>query len=101
MNKKDIIEIDYDKMGFLLTMKNWFTNIENIEGPFVVWSSKSFGSKHAGDVYTTSIIQYIEGIIDKGWYSDIENKDILNWMRELYIVNHKRPHIHTPLITTI
>ena len=28
-------------------------------------------------------------------------KDILNWMRELYIVNHKRPHIHTPLITTI
>ncbi len=101
MDKKDIIEIDYDKMGFLMRMKNWFTTIENIEGPFVVWSSKSFGSKHAGDVYTTSIIKYIEGIIDRGWYSDIENKDILNWMRELYIVNHKRPHIHTPLITTI
>ena len=98
MDKKDIMEIDEDKMGFLLTMKYWFITIENIEGPFVVWSSKTFGG---GDVYTASIIKYIEGIIDKGWYSTESNKDILNWMREVYIVNHKRPHIHTPLITTI
>lgn len=96
MDKKDIVEIDYDKMGFLMRMKNWFTTIENIEGPFVSWGFANRG----GDVYTKTLIEYIEGIIDVGYYSD-GNKDVLNWMRGLYIVNHKTPHIHTPLITTI
>lgn len=100
MDKKDIMEIDEDKMRFLLTMRDWFKRIEEKEGPYLSWSwsGKSFG---AGDVYTSSIIKYIGGIIDKGWYSDVDNRDILNWMRELYIVNHKRPHVYSPLITTI
>jgi len=98
MDKKDIMEIDEDKMRFLLTMRDWYTRIEEKEGPYRSWSSKSFGG---GDVYTDSIIKYIDMIIDRGWYSDVENKDILNWMRELYIVNHKRPHVYSPLITTI
>ena len=38
MDKKDIMEISEDKMGFLLTMKHWFIVIENIEGPFVAVS---------------------------------------------------------------
>ncbi len=98
MGEKDIMEIDEDKMRFLLTMRDWFKRIEEKEGPYRSWSSKSLGG---GDVYTDSIINYIGGIIDKGWYSDVDNKDILNWMRELYIVNHKRPHVYSPLITTI
>ncbi len=98
MDKTDIMEIDEDKMRFLLTMRDWFMRIEEKEGPYRSWSSKSLGG---GDVYTDSIINYIGGIIDKGWYSDVDNKDILNWMRELYIVNHKRPHVYSPLITTI
>lgn len=98
MGEKDIMDIDENRMRFLITMKDWFTNIEDSDGPFIYWSSTTFG---AGDVYTSTIIRYIENVINRGWYSDRDNKDILNWIRELYIINHKRPHIHTPLITTI
>jgi hypothetical protein len=98
MDAKDIMEIDENQMRFLITMKDWFIAVEDSDGPFIYWSSTTFG---AGDVYTTTIIKYIDMIIDTGWYDRGNSKDILNWMRELYIVNHKRPHIHTSLITTI
>ena len=98
MGEKDIMEIDENQMKFLITMKDWFIKVEDMEGPFIYWSSTTFG---AGDVHTTTIIKYIESIIDKGWYDKVNNRDILNWMRELYLINYKRPHSYTSLITTI
>ena len=100
MDAKDITEIDYDKMRFLMTMKEWFIKVEQENtrvnlGTYIYWSSTML----KGSISTKNIVDYIDDIIGRGWYSDTSHKDILNWMRELYVINGKGSNTISPITT--
>ncbi len=88
MDLKDLIVLNEDKVFLLNRMREWFKEceVENSfwsPGTYLTWSSTTM----EGTMSTTTIVAYIDWVIDKGWYSDIESRGTLNWMRELYIVN--------------
>jgi hypothetical protein len=94
------MEIDYDKMRFLMTMRDWFKEceVENSfwsPGTYLTWGSTTM----EGTMSTTTMVAYIDWVIDKGWYSDIDSKSTLNWMRALYIVNGKGNTTISPITT--
>jgi hypothetical protein len=100
MDAKDITEIDEGKMWLLMKMKDWFIRVEKENtrvnlGTYIYWSSTML----KGNLSTKNIVDYIDDVIDRGWYSDISNKDILNWMRALYIVNGKGSNTISPITT--
>ena len=100
MDAKDIMEIDEGKMWLLMKMKDWFIKVEQENtrvnlGTYIYWSSTML----KGSISTKNIVDYIDDIIDRGWYSDTSHKDILNWMRELYIVNGMGYNTISPITT--
>jgi hypothetical protein len=100
MGEKDIMEIDEGKMWLLIKMKEWFIKVEQENtrvnlGTYIYWSSTML----KGSISTKNIVDYIDDIIDRGWYSDTSHKDILNWMRELYIVNGMGYKVSSPITT--
>ena len=100
MGEKDIMEIDEGKMWLLIKMKEWFIKVEQENtrinlGTYIYWSSTML----KGKISTKNIVDYIDDIIDRGWYSDTSHKDILNWMRELYIVNGMGYNTISPITT--
>lgn len=101
MDLKDLIVLNEDKIEFLYKMREWFKDcdVENSygsPGTYLTWSSKT---REGTMSTTTTIVAYIDWVIDKGWYSDIESKETLNWMRELYIVNGKGSTTIYPITT--
>jgi hypothetical protein len=92
MDVKDLIVLSENKVKLLLTMKHWFKECElensyGNPGTYLMWGTYLGSSTMESTMSTTTIVAYIDWVIDKGWYSDIESKETLNWMRELYIVN--------------
>lgn len=104
MDLKDLIVLNEDKMRFLLTMRDWFKECE-VEngywnpGTYLTWGTYLGSSTMESTMSTTTIVAYIDWVIDKGWYSDIESKGTLNWMRALYIVNDKGYTTISPITT--
>jgi hypothetical protein len=100
MDNKDIMEIDEDKIEFLYKMREWFKDCEvensySSYGTYLTWGSKT----REGTMSTTTIVAYIDWVIEKGWYSDIDSRGTLNWMRALYIINGKGSTTIFPITT--
>ena len=92
MDKKDLIVLSEDKVFLLNRMREWFKECElensyGNPGTYLMWGTYLGSSTMESTMSTTTIVAYIDWVIDKGWYSDIESRGTLNWMRALYIVN--------------
>jgi hypothetical protein len=97
MNVSDLEILTGDRKKWLIRIRDWFEIVDSIDKS-LTWNSTKLG----GELYTISIIVYLDEIISKGHYDSSIYSNTLNWMRELYIVNHKTPpHLRTPIITTI
>ena len=92
MKETDVQDIDTDKMQLLMKMRDWFTLISS-RGDNINWSSRQLG----GSTYTRTMIEYLDDIIERGWYSNTEHSSVLNWMRELWILNKKGVEIDNPI----
>jgi hypothetical protein len=94
MDYMEMIILDKDKMSLLIKIRDWFTTMSS-RGDNIDWSSNDLG----GSVYTRTMIEYLDDIIDRGGYSEREHKNVLNWMRELYIINGMGKEVISPITT--
>lgn len=94
MGEKDIMEIDERKMALLIRMRDWFDEMSSMG-----WNVEWYSTTMKGKAYTRVIIGYLDDIIERGWYSDSEQKDVLNWIRGLWILNGMGRFITNPITT--
>jgi hypothetical protein len=94
MDYMEMIILDKDKMSLLIKIRDWFSTMSSM-GDNIDWHSKELG----GSTYTRSMIEYLDDIIDRGGYSEIEHKNVLNWMRKLYIINGMGKEVISPITT--